>query len=198
MAMDERVTTALKEYVPSRIPLPENPEIIEIDGYKVIKYIDSKTLDALIKRFSDHIKLEWFDAVLVNMKGGEFFAKKLFLNQGYKYNGRVTHVEYSRSGEVRIPIPFDLRQKNIVIVEDCLDSGNTAKKMIDHAPKATILFLTEKYGIDDQVKIDNRFSVVKIPPVYIGGGGINADTDGDGLPLEFARNYQGIIVKIQK
>lgn len=70
--------------------------------------------------------------------------------------------------------------------------------MLKDAPLATILFLTQKIGIKNQIPIENKRVALRIDDVWVGGCDLNLEDEGDGLPKDFARDYKGIVVKIIK
>ena len=61
---------------------------------------------------------------------------------------------------------------------------------------ASFVFLTKKNGIENQISIPRSLVALQISDVWVGGCGMNLESDGDGLPKDFARNYPGLIAKI--
>lgn len=174
----------------------DRPKEIELNGYKVYDYISPTTMARVIRDFAWHINLDRFDAILINQIGGGYFAREIAKIQNYKKP--MIDIEYHRDGRVVTPIPKELYDAKVGIAEDILDTGGTAQRMLKDAPHATILFLTQKIGINNQIPIENKRVALRIDDVWVGGCDLNLEDDGDGLPKNFARDYKGIVVKILK
>ncbi|HKB88225.1 MAG TPA: hypothetical protein VKC53_01110 [Patescibacteria group bacterium] len=175
---------------------PEEPKKINIGGFEFYDYISPQAMNAIIQNFSDHINLRMFDEVLVNQSGGDHFAKNLAYLQ--KYDRKIIDINYARGGKIKTPVPDHLRDKKIAIIEDILDGGGTAQRMVEDAPNATILFMTQKINVPNQMPIDHKLVALLIDNVWVGGFGMNIDDEGDSLPKDFLRDYPGLAAKIIK
>lgn len=185
----------LLKYDSPFIEFPERPEIMSLEGYDVYKYIEPSEMANLVKRFSEKINLNWFDAIAVNQIGGEYFAQELARLQSY--SKPIFDIEYHRDHRIVKAVPQELRGLKIGVIDDIRDSGGTGQDILEDAPLASFLFLTEKVDVPNQINFPRSASVVKINNVWVGGCKMNLDAPGDGLPENFGRDYPGIIVKIQ-
>ncbi len=183
-------------FEPHYIPFPNPPSVMNLKGHEVYRYVSEESMDIAIRRFSSVVKLKWFDVILVNQFGGDYFAKQLAQLQVYK--APMVNIEYHRDGRIDIQAPKFSPGLRVGVIDDIYDVGTTAQRILTHVPKATFLFLTEKVGVENQIPIPNRFTALKINAVWVGGCGLNLESENDGLPENFARDYPGLVVKIQQ
>lgn len=64
------------------------------------------------------------------------------------------------------------------------------------APGSSFVFMTQKVGIEEQLLIPRSRVAIRISSVWVGGCGMNLESEGDGLPKDFARDYPGLVAKI--
>ncbi|MDP3918165.1 MAG: hypothetical protein Q8Q30_03260 [Candidatus Woesebacteria bacterium] len=184
----------LPRITPPFFEFPKNPKIFELDCHPVYEYIQPHVMDKIIEQFSWQVNLNWFDKIVVNLKGGEYFAKSLAKLKNYQ--GEIINIEYHRDRKITIPVPSYLRDKRIGVIDDILDGGGTAEDILNDAPNASFIFLTKKIGIQDQIIIPRSLVALQISDVWVGGCGMNLESDGDGLPENFTRKYKGLVAKI--
>ena len=195
--MRNRIET-LPKIIPPAFEFPKNPTIFRYKGYDVYKYIDENRMTSFIENISSQINFSWFDAILVNQTGGDYFFKRLLDLQKRKGNvtNKIVNIEYHRDHSIKIPVPAELKGKRTFCIDDVLDSGGTSKDIYHDSPYTTFLYLTEKFGINYRWTPPRYYSAVRVSNVWIGGCGMNLDSEGDGLPLDFGRDYEGIMAKI--
>jgi len=184
----------LFEYTPPFVEFPANPKIIEINGIKVYDYVSPDEMSNYIKEFSKTIDLNDFDVLLINQKGGRFFAETLMKLQNYR--GSFLNVEYHRDHKIIIPVPEDIKKLRLGVFDDIWDSGGTPADILNDAPNSSFVFMTQKEGIEGQILIPRSRVAIQISNVWVGGCGMNLETEGDGLPKDFARDYPSLIAKI--
>lgn len=184
----------LPRITPPFFEFPKNPKVFELKGHNVYEYIQPNIMNMIIENFLKQIDLNWFDEIVVNLKGGEYFAKSLAKLQNYQKP--IIDIEYHRDHKIIIPVPVNLKHQRICVIDDILDGGGTGLDILNDAPNASFIFLTKKNGIKDQIVIPRSLVALQISDVWVGGCGMNLETDGDGLPEDFARSYKGLIAKI--
>jgi len=184
----------LPRITPPFFEFSKNPKIFELDGHPVYEYIQPHVMDKIIEQFSWQVNLNWFDKIVVNLKGGEYFAKSLAKLKNYQ--GEIINIEYHRDRKITIPVPSYLRDKRIGVIDDILDGGGTAEDILNDAPNASFIFLTKKIGIQDQIIIPRSLVALQISDVWVGGCGMNLESEGDGLPKNFSRKHKGLVAKI--
>jgi hypothetical protein len=118
----------LFEYNPPLVEFPANPEIITINGIKVYNYVSPNKMFDYIKEFSKTIELNAFDVLLINQKGGGFFANTLMSLQ--KYRGAKCNIEYHRDHKIVIPVPEDIKKFKLGVLDDIWDGGGTSADII--------------------------------------------------------------------
>ncbi|QQG41186.1 MAG: hypothetical protein HYV90_03330 [Candidatus Woesebacteria bacterium] len=184
----------------SEIPyvrFPEDPKIITVGDFKVFEYVNPSEMAKYVKILSDKVKLDNFDAVLVNMKGGMFLFESLSRLQGYSKN--PVKIEYHRpenayGATIVTPVPPELRNLKLLTVDDIYDSGGVFRAiMADSGPSSEAVAFVTKTGIPNQIQIPNMTIGLKIDDKWVGGCGMDL-----GVPDEenTFRNYPGLVVKI--
>lgn len=184
----------LPRITPPFFEFSKNPKKFELEGNLVYEYIKPNDMEMIIRSFANQIDLNWFDKIVVNLKGGEYFAKSLAKLQNYQKP--IIDIEYHRDHKITIPVPVNLKHQRLCVIDDILDGGGTGLDILNDAPNASFIFLTKKNGIENQISIPRSLVALQISDVWVGGCGMNLESDGDGLPKDFARNYPGLVAKI--
>lgn len=183
------------------ISFPNPPKKIMLDGHEVYDYIHPEIMKGLIDNLCKKIILEDFDAVLVNMKGGKYLYDEIVKRKGEPK--RMDLIEYHRPEKgfgaiVVIPVSRDLYGKKCLKVDDILDSGGVNFEIGKNlSTDSTSVFVVRKRGINNQINLENKIVAVEIDDVWVGGCGMNLESEGDDLPKDFSRECPRIIVKIQ-
>lgn len=95
----------LNTYKPRYFEFPENPKTITVEWHSAYQYIIPSDLDRSIASFSEQLNLNWFDTILINQKGGQFFANKLLQRQGRNFTGNILNIEYHEDRRIVTPVP---------------------------------------------------------------------------------------------
>jgi len=158
--------------------------------------ITKKALDARINGLANEIKnaisKDSEITCLVVLKGGMFFAADLIraLDEKSRLKTKLDFIRCSSygnrassSGVVSMYDFGDIEGKNILLIEDIVDSGKTLKKLQDYLKKKGKQFKTcvllDK-GSARHIRVD--FVGFKIPKVFVGGYGLDYAGMFRGLP----------------
>lgn len=192
------IATGIPDYETQHLPFPANPEVLTIAGHDVFDYISPQKIDQIVTRLGEQIEFERFDAVVVNMRGGQFLYEKLKKEKGYE--GGFVPVEYHRpkngvGTEITIPIPDELNGKKCLLIDDISDRGDTFMAMLENlAPDSVSVALISKRDIPDKKDVPNLHIGVTIDGfVWIAGCGMDISYENE---ADEFRNYPGIVVKI--
>lgn len=177
------------------IPFSKSPEKIKIGGHDVFKYIESDYLGKLVRNMSNHINLNQFDVVYYNEMGGKWIKDQL--QEIQKYGKKIFRCEYHPGGRIPLRIANSHRSLSVCVIDDVRDTKRTTDFIRTDAPNSTLIYLARKLR-DDQTDDPKSIHAVDLDDVWIGGAGLNLETDGDGLPKDFLRNEPAIYVKIPK
>ncbi len=178
------------------VPFPENPKTIKIGQFEVFEYISPEMMLKYIRQFAYKVDFNEFNHVAVNLNGGLFLFNELTKIKGYDKPPIL--IEYHRPqngfGSIEtIPVPKELSDKKILIVDDIFDSGGVLKGIFAKVGQdSRAIVAVTKNGIEGQLK-DPRIGVaVKINNVWIGGYGMDLGVKGEG---QVFREHPGIVVK---
>lgn len=184
----------LKRFRPPYIPFPKNPKIVEIDGHPAHNYISQNELSRLIDDFSQHVNLNWYDTVCINLACGEFFANELFKRQSF--NGNIINIEYHEDKRIVTPVPKWLRGRRFAVVDDVLDKFITGELIRSDAPLSDLLYMTKKKYVTPENRLNGCYWACEVDSEWLLGGGMNGEEDGDNLPDNWGRNLPAIAAKI--
>jgi len=164
--------------------------------HKIKVLIDEATIDKRVREIAAQISLEYGDEpvlLLCILKGSAFFSCELakritspvlmdYMSVSSYGSGTVS------SGKVRIikDMDEDIVDKNVIIVEDIVDSGRTLaylKKMLEsRGPKSlkicTLLDKPERR----EVTVDVDYNGFEVPDLFVVGYGLDYDQRYRNLP----------------
>lgn len=169
---------------------------IIVEGLPFVPYIKHDTIQAKVKELADKLKkdLEGSKPVFLCVLTGAFvFASDLIRALGIT-DSKVQFVKYSSyegtetTGEVRriMGLNEDVEGKDIIIIEDIVDTGLTAVKMIEDLKEKNpnsikfVSLLHKPENARNDFKPD--YVAFTIPPKFIIGYGL--DLDGKARSLE--------------
>lgn len=175
---------------------------ITIKDKQFIKYISSEVIDKAVREVAQKINVDYQDKIpifLIVLNGAIIFASDLLKNltidcevsciKVSSYDGMI------RQDEVKtlIGLKSEIKNRDIIIVEDIVDTGNTIDTLINlllpEQPAsikiATMTYKEEAYS--KAHKID--YVALRIPNKFIVGYGLDYD--------ELGRNYKNIYQVIE-
>jgi hypothetical protein len=187
--------TKLATFKAPYVEFPKNTLTINIDGHNVIKYISGGRLGEFVHNMSNHVDLNSFDVVYYNREGGKWLKDQL--QEIQKYTKEILPCEYHPDG--RIPLRIDKTHSglSVAVVDDVCDTRKTTDLIREDAPNSTLIYVARKLR-GDQIDDPKSIHAVDLDDVWLGGAGMNLETEGDGLPKDFLRNEPAIYVKIPK
>ena len=164
---------------------------------------DEKTLIKRAKEIAQDLYKKYGDDEVIfvcTLKGAVFFACDLLKN--YKGDGRLEFLRVSSyegessTGKINLKMPLDAEKingKNVVIVEDIVDTGYTLEYITDYVnnmhPKSLITCALLDKKARRLVKIDPDFSGFVIEDLFVIGYGLDYDQKYRNLP------YIGVVEK---
>jgi len=171
-------------------------DVIRLDDKEFVKFIPHGKILSAVEKLARQVEKDTSDVpvFVVVLKGGMIFASDFA--KAYKKPAifdfiRVKSYRDTRStGEVKVllDISEDIRGKEVYVLEDIVDTGNTLGKIIEmlekHQPAfvkiVTLFFKPEAYKKDHPV----HFTGMEIPNKFIVGYGLDYN--------ELGRNLQDI------
>ena len=170
-------------------------ENIIIDNKKFKIYLTESQIDKTVIRLSDKINQDYLDKeiyFLVVLKGAFIFAadlvRKLRMPCFVDFcNARSYGKQLFSSGKVSIKLNVDLiKNKNVIIIEDIVDSGLTLSELVKqikaHEPESLeIACLLSKPDLR-KININVKYIGLEIPPNFIVGYGLDYAEQGRELP----------------
>lgn len=158
------------------------------------KYLGNNKLQERIEYLSNRINNDYKDKsplFLIVLKGALLFGTELFK----RFSGEAeiefikakSYLGIERSNDItfQLPDPKLLKSRNIIIVEDIVDSGNTLKKLtpliFDGQPQSLALasLLSKPDVHHNKIKID--YCGFEIPNDFVVGFGLDYDELGRNL-----------------
>ncbi|EGR31689.1 hypoxanthine phosphoribosyltransferase, putative [Ichthyophthirius multifiliis] len=182
-----------------------NKNIISHKGLEFVPYISKQQLEKAVQKVADEISRDYHDKnpLFIGILNGAFIfcadlVRKLdFLGIEVEFC-KVSSYQGTESTEQLkqlIGLKSDIKGKNIILVEDIIDSGYTISQLLKHLKskepesiKVCTLFLKEAC-LKHEIQID--YVGIKIDPEFILGYGLDYD--------EWGRNLDEVwILKKQK
>ncbi|MFA6806128.1 MAG: hypoxanthine phosphoribosyltransferase [Bacteroidales bacterium] len=169
-------------------------EKINIKGKTFEKYIESKEIDLIIKSLSQKINSDYLGkeiCFIVILNGAFLFASDLFKQiEGLPIITFIKISSYdglSSTGKTKelIGLNTDIKGKDIIIVEDIVDTGNTMDDIVNMLKKqepssleiCTLMFKPQSFKKDFNIKYIGK----KISDEFIIGYGFDFDEYGRNL-----------------
>ena len=169
---------------------------VKVNGLTFVPYLTAERIAEQVKRVASELRNDLEDSqpvFICVLKGAFMFAADLIREVGIN-DCTVAFVRYasyegtSTTGKVKqlIGLNEDLADRDVVIIEDIVDTGYTAVKMIDdikgHNPRsvrfATLLYKPES----SRTGFTPDYIAFSIAPKFILGYGLDLDGKGRNLP----------------
>lgn len=172
-------------------------ETIQVKDKKFVVSISEEEILRQVKRVAFEINHDFSASeplFLAVLNGSFMFAadlmREISLPSQISFVKLASYEGMASSGQIkeRIGLDFDLRGRDVIIVEDIVDSGLTMKHLLDHLQKLSprslsVCSLLVKPG-NLKADIEVRYKCFEIPNDFIVGYGL--DYDG------FGRNTRNI------
>lgn len=162
---------------------------LKVNGLTFVPYITRNEIQKQVKRVAEELRHDLIGSepvFLCVLNGAFIFAADLFRELGMN-NATINFVRYSSysgtssTGKVKeiIGLPDNLEGKDIVIIEDIVDTGLTASKMVAdlkaHNPKS-VKFVTLLHKPESSTTgFMPDYAAFAIPPKFIIGYGLDLD-----------------------
>ena len=177
------------------IPLPNmDTDILEIEGLRFVKAVSAEQLDMITSRLADRINQDYAGrevVFLVVLNGAFMFASDLLKKiEGVHTVCFIKVSTYSgmqSSGEYKevIGLTQELKDRDVVIIEDIVDSGFTMKEMLERLKEqdarsvevCTLAFKPDNFKGDYEVK----YKGLNMGAEFIVGYGLDFEQKGRNL-----------------
>ncbi|MBM2815827.1 MAG: hypoxanthine phosphoribosyltransferase [Ignavibacteria bacterium] len=169
-------------------------EII-INGNKFIPFIDKNSIEEAVMRISGEINQDYSNkkpVFLIVLKGAFIFAADLIRSCNMECEVEVINAKsygaaMESSGNVRISnFDFEIKGKDVIIIEDIIDTGITLKALSEainehHPASLEICVLLSKPSMR-KVEVSCKYLGLEIPDKFVIGYGLDYDGRGRNLP----------------
>lgn len=171
-------------------------EQINVDGLTFVPYIDRESIALQVGRVAAEIARDYEGRqphFLCVLTGAFVFASDLIRAAGLN-DAKISFIRYksyegtSSTGTVKqlIGLPDDIEGEDVIIVEDIVDTGLTAVRMIEDLKQkkpASVRFATLLYKPESsQTGFTPDYVAFNIPPKFIIGYGLDLDGKARGIP----------------
>jgi hypoxanthine phosphoribosyltransferase len=174
-------------------------DVVRVNDRFFKKYISAEEIDAAVKNIAENINRDFKGKpliFLVVLKGSMIFASDLVRQislpcQMQTVRARSYGKDVVTSGSVTLEfVPEDLEGKNIIIVEDIVDSGLTLKALIERlkeenpASVSVAALLSKPEARKTEVPL--QYCGIEIPSFFVVGYGLDYAEYGRNLPEIYA------------
>ena len=186
-------------------PFEESSARISVDGLTFKPFLHRSEIAREVERVASEIRRDYIDRrplFLCVLNGAFVFAADLFRNVGIT-DASISFVRYSSysgtstTGNVKqlIGLPENLEGRDIIIIEDIVDTGLTAEKMIaDLQTKnpASVKFATLLHKpASSRTGFTPDYIAFSIEPKFIIGYGLDLDGKARNLPDIYVNTEDG-------
>ena len=174
---------------------------IELNGKTFEKFIEHDEVIAAIGRVAARINQDYAGKkplFVVVLKGAMFFAVELMKNIELECTMDVASAKsygasMTSAGQVQINLPeLDFAGKDVIILEDIIDTGHTLKKMreeiLAQRPASLEIAVLVTKPAQREVEVDVKYIGMEVPPKFIVGLGFDY--------AEYGRNLKHIYAHI--
>ena len=173
----------------------ETMEMVTIDKLKFDLYLSSEEINGATQRVADQINQDYKgeEILLIGVLSGSVvflsdLIRRLQVPVTIDFVKVSSYTGTASSGELELSLGFkkDIAGKNLILVEDIIDTGLTVSRLLKMAkclrPKSIRLasLLAKPECIQSQIEID--YVGINIPDVFVVGYGMDYDQKGRELP----------------
>jgi len=161
---------------------------VSLNGMVFKKMIDSKTIEDKVVELANQINKAYeneFVDIVVVLKGAYIFAadlvRHLTVDHAIHFVRFSSYQGMESQNEIRVKIPLDMNieGRNMLVVEDIIDTGNTLKFFVEDLQKnnpksvniATLLHKPSAFKHDYPI----RFKAFDIENLFVIGYGLDLD-----------------------
>ncbi len=175
---------------------------VEIEGIVFEKIIDAKEIEQIVANTAEKIKKDYENQeviFLVVLNGAFVFASDLLREYDtpcFTYFIKVSSYDGMQStNEVKVVgLPEDLKGKNVVLIEDIVDTGLSMKKLLDILKEkevasveiCTLFFKPENFKENYNIKYIGK----NIKHDFIVGYGLDLNNKGRNLSCVYQRKIK--------
>jgi hypoxanthine phosphoribosyltransferase len=171
-----------------------NKEIYEIRNVRFKKYISKEIINQEVQKIGDRINNDYSGQkvlFIVVLKGSIFFASDLL--RKIELDCEIETVRASSYGDeminskLRLSIEnINMFNKNIIIVEDIVDTGNTLSELVkriqSEKPKSVEIVTFLSKPEKREKPLDIKYVGIEIAPYFVIGYGLDYAEQGRNLP----------------
>ncbi len=169
---------------------------VRVNGMTFVPYLKAEEIQRQVKRVAEELRrdLEGKDPVFLCVLNGAFvFAADLYREVNIP-ESVITFMRYksyegtSTTGSVKqiVGLYEDIKDKDVVIIEDIVDTGLTAERMIADIKErqpASVRFVTLLHKPESSRNgFKPDYAAFEIPPKFIIGYGLDLDGKARNLP----------------
>lgn len=163
--------------------------MLTFNGLNFVPFIPEEKIKARIAELAGELRAEYKDKrplLLCVLNGAFIFASDLFREMGV-HDSEISFVRYasyegtSSTGSVKqlMGMPTNISGRHVIVIEDIVDTGLTAVKMIEDIKKldpASVKFVTLLHKKDSsKTGFQPDCTAFEIPPKFIIGYGLDLD-----------------------
>ncbi|ROL62288.1 hypoxanthine phosphoribosyltransferase [Bacteroidetes/Chlorobi group bacterium ChocPot_Mid] len=171
-----------------------NKEIYEIRNVRFKKYISKEIINQEVQKIANRINNDYAGQkvlFIVVLKGSIFFASDLL--RKIELDCEIETVRASSYGDeminskLRLSIEnINMFNKNIIIVEDIVDTGNTLSELVkriqSEKPKSVEIVTFLSKPEKREKPLDIKYVGIEIAPYFVIGYGLDYAEQGRNLP----------------
>ncbi|MBT8219149.1 MAG: hypoxanthine phosphoribosyltransferase [Bacteroidia bacterium] len=171
-------------------------EIVKLGDLHFEPFLMSETIDEAVQKIAGQINRDYNgeEVLLIGVLNGAF----VFMNELIKQLEVSLEIDFIKvssydgmnsSGELALALDFknDIKGKNVILIEDIIDTGLTASRLLKMAsclrPRSLKIasLLLKPDSLKTQVQMD--YVGIEIPDVFVVGYGLDYDQKGRELPM---------------
>ena len=171
-------------------------EIIQLDDLRFAPYLSAEEIERTVDDMARDIRTDFAgkNPILIGVLNGAFMfladlSRKLDIQHEIEFVKLSSYEGTESTGDVQfeLEVMTHVQDRDLIIVEDIVDTGLTMKTFREHILKkdinsvsiATLLFKKDLFEYDYPIDYIGR----QIPPVFVVGYGLDYNGLGRNLPM---------------